>query len=481
MRTTRTTLFVILLALLSPRHLPASTLQWVITKGDNEGEIQNGVIHITQREERDVTAYATATAPLNLKTAKTWKVSFEVRFGQLRAQGSSVLLRAGGKRVGTVGADGWYKGMTTFLHDDHVHHSQPADSEWHRFEFAGDERFAAIRHNGKEVGRGSIPGAPDTILIGAFSTTPGRQTEIWVRNIRVGVTAPQRTDYRPPHEPEALNIPLLREYAGRLANRMPPRQGEVGRVNGLAVRQTLLGGRIVREYGVPLTIEAEIVPGSGKQSLIAYAEPDSVAAAARAIVYGRRKIAEMGYEVDWTKQDIFISLAENELPNGGPSAGVADGLAFLSAALRMEVDSSVAVTGAIGLQGQVNPVGGVAFKADFALSQPKIHTLLVPAGQASIDGLRILFSLRPELLVTKRLILVKNMEEVLRQTLIGYDEETWQRARTHFQNGLRAFSKRQNTAALSELEKAARLTPEDATIGVWQYLISRATSETAGK
>jgi hypothetical protein len=166
---------------------------WVVTKGVNPAEVSAQAIHLTQADPKDTTAYTSATATLPLQGSPAWRVSFDVRFGQLRSAGASVRLIRGngatgisGTTIGTVGADGWYKGMGVSLGADN-RFGRPADALWHHFVYDCDGRTLAVWHDGAEVAEGRALGTPDRIAVGSWwdgQGPAGQQTEVWLRDVR---------------------------------------------------------------------------------------------------------------------------------------------------------------------------------------------------------------------------------------------------------------------------------------------------------
>ncbi len=273
----------------------------------------------------------------------------------------------------------------------------------------------------------------------------------------------------------AINVDLLRRQARAMANSSQPRRGGVvGRANGLAVLVTSVGGVPVDATGTGITIEARALPGSGQTQFIAYADADARTAAERAVAYCKAKVGELGYITDWSAWDLVVSYQENAIKNEGASAGITDAVAVMSALLKEPVDQTVAMTGQIQLNGEVDAVAGVDFKAEYALSRPDVQTVIIPAKYTSVAELADLYIVRPELFAGKRIIIAANMDQVLRQALIGYDEKTYEAARAHVVSALKLFGAGKDSMALNELSAATQLTPEDATIAVNFTLIQEA-------
>lgn len=153
----------------------------------------------------------------------------------------------------------------------------------------------------------------------------------------------------------------------------------VGRVNGLAVTGA--------NCGAVLAIEAVAFPaqkGHGVWRTTGIIEQEQLNAGARkmtrrstasgAIENVRTALRGRGIDVDG--YDVHIDFPGG-MPVDGPSAGTAIAIAVFSAITGHAVDGTVAVTGEIGIGGEVLPVGGVPAKIDAAL-QGGAKTILIP-------------------------------------------------------------------------------------------------------
>ena len=144
-----------------------------------------------------------------------------------------------------------------------------------------------------------------------------------------------------------------------------PRENRVGAVHGLAVRDSHLGE--------VMEIEAVAGPGSGQVTVTGIVDEEEISGGAHSL---RRKstarasaenvmtlLRRMGFAD--AKTDLHINFPGGA-PVDGPSAGVAMLTAAVSALTGRPVDGSAAVTGEIGVQGKVLPVGGVPAKVEAA-------------------------------------------------------------------------------------------------------------------
>lgn len=143
------------------------------------------------------------------------------------------------------------------------------------------------------------------------------------------------------------------------------RENRVGRVHGLAV-----GGS---HQGTVMEIEAVASPGTGRVRVTGIVEEEELGGGTHTM---RRKstahasaenvitlLRRLGYADERT--DLHINFPGGA-PVDGPSAGVAMAVAAVSALTGQPVDGSAAVTGEIGVQGNVLPVGGVPAKVEAA-------------------------------------------------------------------------------------------------------------------
>ena len=143
------------------------------------------------------------------------------------------------------------------------------------------------------------------------------------------------------------------------------RENRVGRVHGLAV-----GGS---HQGTVMEIEAVASPGTGRVRVTGIVEEEELGGGTHTM---RRKstahasaenvitlLRRLGYADERT--DLHINFPGGA-PVDGPSAGVAMAVAAISALTGQPVDGSAAVTGEIGVQGNVLPVGGVPAKVEAA-------------------------------------------------------------------------------------------------------------------
>lgn len=146
-------------------------------------------------------------------------------------------------------------------------------------------------------------------------------------------------------------------------------QNSVGQVTGMAWTES--GGDL-------LTIEAAVVPGTGKLShtgKLGEVMQESVSAAMTVV---RSRVESLGIPPDfYQKNDIHVHVPEGGVPKDGPSAGIAICTAMVSALTKVPVRADFAMTGEIRLHGEVLPIGGLREKLLAAL-RGGIKTVLIP-------------------------------------------------------------------------------------------------------
>jgi ATP-dependent Lon protease len=144
---------------------------------------------------------------------------------------------------------------------------------------------------------------------------------------------------------------------------------QVGQVTGLA--WTEVGGEL-------LTIEAAVVPGTGKATYtgrLGDVMQESIQAAMTVV---RSRSESLGIPLDfYEKRDVHLHVPEGATPKDGPSAGIGMCTAIVSALSGIAVRADVAMTGEITLRGEVLPIGGLKEKLLAAL-RGGISTVLIP-------------------------------------------------------------------------------------------------------
>ena len=145
----------------------------------------------------------------------------------------------------------------------------------------------------------------------------------------------------------------------------------VGVVRGLA--WTAVGGDT-------LSVEANIMPGTGKTELTGNLGDVMKESARTAVSYIRSAAKDLRIRDDFYKNsDIHIHVPEGAVPKDGPSAGITLVTAVASALTKRPVRRDLAMTGEVTLRGRVLPIGGLKEKS-LAAYRAGIKTVIIPEG-----------------------------------------------------------------------------------------------------
>ena len=197
----------------------------------------------------------------------------------------------------------------------------------------------------------------------------------------------------------------LEEYLGkeRFHFEKMNEQDEIGVARGLA--WTSVGGDT-------LSIEVNVMPGSGKVELTGKLGDVMKESAMAAISYIRANSQKLGIAENFHKtKDIHIHVPEGAVPKDGPSAGITMATAVVSALTKNPVRNDIAMTGEITLRGRVLPLGGLKEKS-LAAFRAGITDIIIPnENKADIDDV-------PKEVRSKiNFIPVKSMDTVLENAL----------------------------------------------------------------
>ncbi|MHB1483555.1 MAG: endopeptidase La [Saccharofermentanales bacterium] len=164
--------------------------------------------------------------------------------------------------------------------------------------------------------------------------------------------------------------------------------------------------------GDTLSIEANVMDGSGKIELTGQLGDVMQESAKIAISYVRSHAEELNLEKEpIQKKDIHIHVPAGATPKDGPSAGIALTTALVSVFTGKPIKHNVAMTGEMTLRGRVLPIGGLKEKL-IAAVRAGIDTAIVPLeNKKDLDEL-------PESVKSKLTIhFVSKIEEVLKEAL----------------------------------------------------------------
>lgn len=178
---------------------------------------------------------------------------------------------------------------------------------------------------------------------------------------------------------------------------------EIGIATGLA--WTSVGG-------VTLSVEVNVMDGTGKTELTGQLGDVMQESARAAISFLRSKAEHFGIESDfYKKKDLHIHVPEGATPKDGPSAGITIATAILSALTEIPVRRNVAMTGEITLRGRVLPIGGLKEKS-LAAYRAGIRTVLIPS-----ENQKDLEDIPDEICESMEFIPVCQMEQVIEAAL----------------------------------------------------------------
>jgi ATP-dependent Lon protease len=176
---------------------------------------------------------------------------------------------------------------------------------------------------------------------------------------------------KPSHKKVSVTPRNLDDYLGvqRFRFGRAEESDQIGQVTGLA--WTEVGGEL-------LTIEAVVMPGTGKQTYTGKLGEVMQESIQTAVTVVRSRAEGLGIDpAFYQKHDVHIHVPEGATPKDGPSAGIGMCTALVSSLTGIPVRSDVAMTGEITLRGEVLPIGGLKEKL-LAAHRGGIHTVLIP-------------------------------------------------------------------------------------------------------
>ncbi len=170
--------------------------------------------------------------------------------------------------------------------------------------------------------------------------------------------------------------------------------------------------------GDTLSIEVNVMPGTGKLELTGQLGDVMKESARAAVTYIRSMAIDLGINADFAAtKDIHIHVPEGATPKDGPSAGITLATALASALSNRPVRHNVAMTGEITLRGRVLPIGGLKEKV-IAANRAGIDTVLVPE-----ENRRDMSDIPQTVLDQVKLVFVKTMQDVFANALQPLPEQ----------------------------------------------------------
>ncbi|WP_182200422.1 ATP-dependent protease LonB [Paraliobacillus salinarum] len=223
----------------------------------------------------------------------------------------------------------------------------------------------------ERIGSGLTEKALDLLTIYAKN---GREA---VNMIQIASTVAKNKNRKEINETDINWVADVSRLTPKLVQRILP-SSQIGKVNGLAVSGP--------STGHILSIEVLTLPAISKGciTITGIAEEETLRAGGKSIK--RKSMARSSVETVVTflksigvpahQYDIHINFPGG-VPVDGPSAGLAMALAVYSSINKLPINHLVAITGEIGLHGEVRPVGGVPVKVKTA-KQAGAKIALVP-------------------------------------------------------------------------------------------------------
>ncbi|MFN4132314.1 MAG: endopeptidase La, partial [Caldimicrobium sp.] len=206
--------------------------------------------------------------------------------------------------------------------------------------------------------------------------------------------------------PFKINMPLLTKFLGvpRYRYGVAEETPQVGIATGLAWTES--GGAL-------LQIEAVIMPGTGNLKITGKLGEVMQESVQAAMSYVRSRALQLDLPLDFYKKiDIHVHVPEGAIPKDGPSAGITIATAIVSALMKIPVKNTVAMTGEITLRGRVLPIGGLKEKL-LAAVRGGIQTVIIPK-----ENEKDLKEINPKVLKGLKIVMVDNMDEVLKVALL---------------------------------------------------------------
>ena len=184
------------------------------------------------------------------------------------------------------------------------------------------------------------------------------------------------------------------------------KESKVGVCTGLAWTQC--GGEV-------LYVEAVRVKSFNSTNFVLTGQVGKVMeeSAKAAYSYVRMYMEKLGWAPKWFKDnEVHIHIPAGATPKDGPSAGVTLATTLLSLVTNTPVKKHIAMTGEIGLQGQILPVGGIKEKCIAALNHSITHVILPLKNKPDIEVATEKDETLQELKSKLKFIYVENLDEV---------------------------------------------------------------------
>jgi len=233
--------------------------------------------------------------------------------------------------------------------------------------------------------------------------------EINIRNLR------QEVDY-----PYTVDMELLDDIFKNNHKLIPKKihnSPRIGLVNGLYATTTGVGGITIIEIFKTIGDSHMSMHLTGKQGDVMKESMNCSRTLAWNIIPDKVKemISEEGKKNKWS---FHIHCPDTSTPKDGPSAGAAITLALISLLTNTPILNTVALTGEIDLNGNVNQIGGLGSKIEGG-KKAGVKLLLYP--ESNNQDIDIIKNNEPQILENIELRPVNNIWEVLELCLVEND------------------------------------------------------------
>jgi ATP-dependent Lon protease len=119
----------------------------------------------------------------------------------------------------------------------------------------------------------------------------------------------------------------------------------------------------------------------------------------------------------YDEQDIHIHVPQGSIPKDGPSAGITILVALVSMLNNTPARQTVAMTGELTLSGELLPVGGIKEKVLAALRHGTKEIIIPWKNREDLS------EIRQEQLASVKIMLAKDVEDVLSYVFTGMNRE----------------------------------------------------------
>lgn len=252
------------------------------------------------------------------------------------------------------------------------------------------DEIAQVAENAvKKIGFGPCPEAIDVVKKYA---TNGREA-VNVIQLAAGVALSEKRDQISASDIEWV---VNSSQIPPRPDRKVPSEPQIGFVNGLAVYGPNMGTLLEIEVSA-----IEAAKGRGQYTITGVVDEEELGGGSRTL--RRKSMAKGSVENVLTvlrrkglnpqDYDLHINFPGGT-PIDGPSAGIAMATAIASAIMGVPIDNKLAMTGEVGIHGNVKPVGGVLAKVEAAFQAGAVQVIIPKENWqaifADLNGLKVI-------------------------------------------------------------------------------------------